>query len=168
MCINWKISSAIPNDDVRSVMDQRRQRFYTIAPTFGCWCLRILPIMAFQLNMRRKAEILKYDGNRQASKTNNFTRKENWSKIVRGTSSIQTTNYNIDNDLVNSSCMVNNATPMLTTRSNVPGKPIFCITTQRFRFTTTEIKCLTELMRPKLFRKPHCGILLQNSILNFF
>jgi hypothetical protein len=122
---------------------------------------------AFQLNMRRKAEILKYDGNRQASKTNNFTRKENWSKIVRGTSSIQTTNYNIDNDLVNSSCMVNNATPMLTTRSNVPGKPIFCITTQRFRFTTTEIKCLTELMRPKLFRKPHCGILLQNSILNF-
>jgi hypothetical protein len=22
-------------------------------------------------------------------------------------------------------------------------------------------------MRPKLFRKPHCGILLQNSILNF-
>jgi hypothetical protein len=23
-------------------------------------------------------------------------------------------------------------------------------------------------MRPKLFRKPHCGILLQNSILNFF
>jgi hypothetical protein len=98
------MSSAIPNDDVRSVMDQRRQRFYTIAPTFGWnWCLRILPIMAFQLNMRRKAEIdLKYDGNRQASKTNNFT-KENWSKIVRGTSSIQTTNYNIDNDLVNSS-----------------------------------------------------------------
>jgi hypothetical protein len=120
------MSSAIPNDDVRSVMDQRRQRFLYNRPNVRLELVSPYPTYtAFQLNMRRKAEILKYDGNRQASKTNNFTRKENWSKIVRGTSSIQTTNYNIDNDLVNSSCMVNNATPMLTTRSNVPGKPIF-------------------------------------------
>lgn len=35
----------------------------------------------FQLNMRRKAEILKYSSNKSSSQTNNLTKKEKWAKL---------------------------------------------------------------------------------------
>jgi hypothetical protein len=36
----------------------------------------------FQLNMRRKAEILRYSSNTSSSQTNNLTRKEKWAKLA--------------------------------------------------------------------------------------
>ena len=37
-----------------------------------------------QLDMRRKAEILKYSNNRQNTKTNNLTKKQHWAMLARG------------------------------------------------------------------------------------
>lgn len=119
------MSTTTPNDDVRSIMDQRRQRFLFNRPNVRLELVSPYPkYTEFQLNMRRKAEILKYDGSRQSSMSNSFTRKENWSKIVNGSTSIKTTNYNIDNNLINTRCVVNKNLPTLTTRCDVPGIPI--------------------------------------------
>jgi len=38
----------------------------------------------FQLNMRRKAEILKYDPSRQSSQTNSLTKSQRWGQIASG------------------------------------------------------------------------------------
>ena len=42
------------------------------------------PYTQFDLNMRRKAEILKYSSNRQSTQTNNFTKKQQWAQIATG------------------------------------------------------------------------------------
>ena len=44
----------------------------------------------FQLDMRRKAEILKYSNNASSSKTNNMSKAEKWAQIVNGNSNYQT------------------------------------------------------------------------------
>jgi hypothetical protein len=46
-----------------------------------------------QLDMRRKAEVLKYNNNASSTKTNNLTKSEKWSKIVNGNSNYQTSNF---------------------------------------------------------------------------
>jgi hypothetical protein len=46
-----------------------------------------------QLDMRRKAEVLKYNNNVGSTKTNNLTKSEKWSQIVKGNSNYQTSNY---------------------------------------------------------------------------
>ena len=38
----------------------------------------------FDLNMRRKSEILKYSSNLQSTQTNNFTKSQKWAQIVNG------------------------------------------------------------------------------------
>lgn len=43
-----------------------------------------VPVTQFDLNMRRKAEILKYSSNMQSTQTNNFTKKEQWAQIAKG------------------------------------------------------------------------------------
>lgn len=48
----------------------------------------------FDLDMRRKAEILEYKGNAQASKSNNPTRKQNLSNILSGKYQKKTYGYN--------------------------------------------------------------------------
>jgi hypothetical protein len=42
-----------------------------------------------QLDMRRKAEILKYNNNSTSTKTNNFTKAEKWNQLVKGNSTNQ-------------------------------------------------------------------------------
>lgn len=119
------MSLTSPNDNVRSIMDQRRQRFLYNRPNVRLELVSPYPdYTSFQLNMKRKAEILKYEGNRNSSMTNNFTKKENWSKFVNGSTNIKTTNYNIDNNLIDTGCILNKNLPTLTTRCNVPGPPI--------------------------------------------
>lgn len=46
----------------------------------------LLGYTQFQLNMRRKAEILEYSASKTSSKTNNFTRSERWKQVVSGSS----------------------------------------------------------------------------------
>jgi hypothetical protein len=47
----------------------------------------------FQLDMRRKAEILKYSNNASSSKTNNMSKAERWAQIVNGNTNYQSSGY---------------------------------------------------------------------------
>lgn len=76
-----------------------------------------------QLNMRRKVEILKYSNNAQNSKTNNFTKKEMWSRLSKG--NVQKKSQNEIQKLLaleeEKDC---DQIPTSTTSCNVPGPPM--------------------------------------------
>jgi hypothetical protein len=63
----------------------------------------------FQLNMRRKAEILRYSSNTSSSQTNNLTRKEKWAKLANAK----------NNKIVY--CPNDLALPTLSSSCDVPG-----------------------------------------------
>lgn len=77
-----------------------------------------------QLNMRRKVEILKYNGFQQNTKTNNPSKKQQFSNLVRnaGTSK-RMSQYQI-NQGTNLVCMSDKLKPTSTTASDIPGKPM--------------------------------------------
>lgn len=71
-----------------------------------------------QLNMRRKTEILKYESNRMPNQTNNFTKKQKWSRLVT-----QPSRDKPQTDVVNpDNCFTN--IPVSSTASGVPGPSI--------------------------------------------
>ena len=47
----------------------------------------------FQLDMRRKAEVLQYKNNASSTKTNNLTRSQIWTQMARGNSNTQISNF---------------------------------------------------------------------------
>ena len=55
------------------------------------------PFTAFDFNMRRKTEILKYAPNKQSSQTNSLTKSQKWGQIVNG--NFQTQSYTTINDI---------------------------------------------------------------------
>lgn len=67
-----------------SLNQRRKMQLLNIPPT------RFTPVSpypqytVFQLNMRRKAEILKYSASNTNSKTNNFTKSERWAQLISG------------------------------------------------------------------------------------
>jgi hypothetical protein len=78
-----------------------------------------------QLDMRRKVEILKYNGNKQNTKTNNLTKKEKWALLSKGKSNSQTSQYTISNDLSYNTCASDLTKPTLTSSCDVPGSLIY-------------------------------------------
>ena len=74
----------------------------------------------FDLNMRRKAEILKYSNNTSSTKTNNLTRAQRWSQLVNGKSARYSQAY------INSNPEPCPNTIIYTSSnaSDVPGPPI--------------------------------------------
>ena len=46
-----------------------------------------------QFDMRRKAEILKYNNNASSSKTNNLSKSQRWAQLVNGKASTQSSNF---------------------------------------------------------------------------
>jgi len=70
-----------------------------------------------QLNMRRKAEILKYKSHQQNTKTKSLTQKEQWALLARGNSS-----QPVNTDLP--ACPTNPYAPTWTTACDVPGPPM--------------------------------------------
>ena len=91
---------------------------------------RIVPISPYEsgysksaLDMRRKAEILKYAGPQSTIKLNKLTKAERFSQIVRGFSPLQKSvrNNNSDQDNFCDSSM----NQVLTTSSDVPGPPVY-------------------------------------------
>lgn len=68
-----------------------------------------------QLDMRRKAEILKYAGSQKSNYIGQLTRKQKFSQIVRGVRPNQRA------EQINTDC---ETVPTLSTRSGVPGKPM--------------------------------------------
>ena len=77
-----------------------------------------------QLDMRRKAEILKYKAVDQNTKTNDLTKNQKWANLAKGRNMSQYANYyqslNSEQD-----CPSDVTLPTLTTASDVPGPPMY-------------------------------------------
>ena len=69
-----------------------------------------------RLDMRRKAEILKYSSNRMSTQTNNLTKKEKWAQLVN-TRGRTTTIFDIENVICPNDALI----PMPSSASGVPG-----------------------------------------------
>ena len=79
----------------------------------------------FQLDMRRKTEILEYSAAKHNTKTNNFTRAQKWSNFINNRARVsQTTIDQIVNNItqpIEELCPQDRLIPKPTTASNVPG-----------------------------------------------
>ena len=75
----------------------------------------------FQLDMRRKVEILKYNANKSSNQTNNLTKKEKFALLVRG--GLSRTQAVTQSNIIDCSADHLIATP--TTSSGVPGPKIY-------------------------------------------
>jgi hypothetical protein len=113
--------SFIDCSGVRSVLAQRRQLALYNVPLPRLTLTSPYPqFTKMQLDMRRKIEILKHSNNASNTKTNNLTKKQNWSLLVQG----KTQNYS--QNAVNASptvttCPLDALIPTLTSSSDVPG-----------------------------------------------
>jgi len=84
-----------------------------------------VPFTQFDLDMRRKAEILQYSSNRMSTQTNNLTKAQKFVQAVAGSYKSRTYSQtylseNTFNGVLNSCPMVKKP----STASNVPGPPI--------------------------------------------
>jgi len=108
---------------LRSICDQRKQQQLYNIPLPRYTPISPYPqFTEFQLNMRRKAEILKYSSNLSSSQTNNLTKNQKFSKIVGG--KYRGNSVFCPNDLslptLSSSCDVPGPITVLYNDSNVP------------------------------------------------
>jgi len=76
----------------------------------------------FQLNMRRKSEILKYTSSQQNTKSNSFTKNQKFANLAKISNIIS--QYQIEQPRSNSLCELNTTKPTLSTACNIPGPPI--------------------------------------------
>jgi len=107
----------------RVYLQRQKMQLLNIPPT------RFTPISPyptytrFQLDMRRKTEILKYSAAKTNTKTNNFTKSEKWAQLVSGNFQRRTYSQqeitNSTNNLVDCSSNETLLTP--TSSSGVPG-----------------------------------------------
>lgn len=74
----------------------------------------------FQLDMRRKVEILKYQNVTSNTKTNNFSKKQQWSMLVNGVTK-NASQATIKGTAV-SECLIDDLIPTLSSSCDVPGK----------------------------------------------
>jgi len=83
----------------------------------------------FQLNMRRKVEILKYSANNSNSKTNNFTKSEKWKQLITGNYQRRTIpQYDIAQAVINNNvidCSSNYSIPIPSSSSGIPGPTVY-------------------------------------------
>jgi len=77
---------------------------------------------SFQLNMRRKTEILKYNSSQQNTKSNSITKKQNFANLSKVSNVIS--QYQINEPYSNVLCNLNVTKPTLSTACNIPGPPI--------------------------------------------
>jgi len=96
----------------------------SIAQQYNVPLARFTPISPYgtytktQLDMRRKAEILKYSANKSSTQTNNLTKKQSYALLARG--SLQTPSQaSIQSGSVN--CTADRTRPTPTSSSGVPG-----------------------------------------------
>jgi hypothetical protein len=79
-----------------------------------------------QLDMRRKAEILKYAPMQQTNQTNNVTKKQKWTQLVNG--SIQQPTQQVLHDISNGHiCPNDRLIPTPTSSCDIPGPVIYLI-----------------------------------------
>jgi len=75
----------------------------------------------YQLDMRRKAEILKYNSNVQSNQTNNMTKAQKWAGVVNGNGPIKQSRINALINNPNTQCPNDALIPIPTSASDVPG-----------------------------------------------
>lgn len=116
-----------PNcNTIQNALDQRRKMQLLNIPV-----TRFTPVSPypqytlFQLNMRRKAEILKYSANNTNSKTNNFTKSERWAQLISGNYQRRTiSQYDIVKSATTNNridCPSDSSLLIPTSSSGVPG-----------------------------------------------
>ena len=86
MPINFALKSLCQQRSKQLLFNNPLPRYTPISPYNG-------EFTKFQLDMRRKAEVLKYNNNASSTKTNNLTKAEKWSQIARGNSNSQSSNF---------------------------------------------------------------------------
>jgi hypothetical protein len=110
--------SSIINDLSNICLQRARRQLYNIPfPRFTLISPYINSYTIDDLNMRRKAEILKYSNNASSTKTNNLTKKQVYSQIVSTTNIASTNN--------NTKCVVDTCGNFIytpTSSCDVPGK----------------------------------------------
>lgn len=113
-----------------SYNETRRRAALTNVPPPRIDTLALSPYPEFtqyELDMRRKVEILKYEANRSTTKTNNFTKSEKWKQLISRSLQARTytteafNNVNGDN-VIDISC---NLAPTPSTAAGIPGPTIF-------------------------------------------
>jgi hypothetical protein len=112
------ISQLTPNELIRFVMDQRREKFLYNIPQQRLSIMTPYPTFSqSQLDMRRKTEILTYSANRSNSKTNNLNKKELWSSLSKGSGT------SLSQDFISRNISIQSVKylPTPSSSSNVPG-----------------------------------------------
>ena len=115
-----------PSSQIWSLLNQRRQQALYNVPLVRLNLVSPYTTTTFtkyQLDMRRKAEILKYKN--QNSKTNNLTKSQKWSQMVSGKYSANITPFTIVSNSDNPNCAADDLIPTLTSACDVPGPPIY-------------------------------------------
>lgn len=79
------------------------------------------PFSSFQLNMRRKTEILKYSSQSQSTQTNNQTKQQRWAQIARGNTEKKFTYNPVTQIATVNSCVNDKSIPTPTSACDVPG-----------------------------------------------
>jgi hypothetical protein len=83
---NFALQSLCQQRSKQLLFNVPQPRFNPVSPYNGIYT-------KFQLDMRRKAEVLKYSNNASSTKTNNLTKSEKWAQIAKGNSSFQSSNF---------------------------------------------------------------------------
>ena len=83
------------------------------------------PFSRFQLNMRRKAEILKYSSHSQSTQTNSMTKQQRWAQIARGNIEKQFTYDPITQIATVNPCVGDKTIPTPTSSCDVPGPVVY-------------------------------------------
>ena len=107
----------------------RKMQLLNIPPTRYTPTSPYPGFMQSQLDMRRKVEILKYPANNTNSKTNNFTKSENWAQLIRGNYQRRSIpQYDILHAINNNNildCSSNSSVLTPTSSSGIPGPVVY-------------------------------------------
>ena len=106
------------------LMQKRSKALVNIPPTRFSLVSPYPNFTQSQLDMRRKAEILKYNNNQQNTKTNNLTKKELWSLLSKGKTNSKISQYTVSN-INGNTCISDVIKPTLTSSCDVPGSLIY-------------------------------------------
>lgn len=108
---------------ITPILEQRRNMAIYNIPPPRINIVSPYPLFSpFQLNMRRKAEILKYNSSQQNTKSNNPTKKQKFASLVKGFNSLSQQQAN--QTYTNLVCDADVIKPTLSTACNIPGPPI--------------------------------------------
>jgi len=115
-----KTPTPIDCNSVNTLLMQKRSKALIYVPPSRFNLVNPYPLFTqSQLDMRRKVEVLKYNGNKQNTKTNNLTKKEHLALLSRGRTNTKISQYtNFNNTHV---CVSDLTKPTLTSSCNVPG-----------------------------------------------